>query len=150
MRAGVLIVDDHTSFRRFARWRLVAEGFDVVGEAADGASALGAASALRPDVVLLDVQLPDELQHILELQAFDLQPRQGILNAAGLRANAVFHEVFAAAADAVDLLREIHHLEPGGEGSHQVPRDSGGAILHQRKQLGMRLGVAITSMDGPP
>jgi DNA-binding NarL/FixJ family response regulator len=49
VRAGVLIVDDHTSFRRFARWRLVAEGFDVVGEAADGASALSAASALRPD-----------------------------------------------------------------------------------------------------
>jgi DNA-binding NarL/FixJ family response regulator len=58
VRARVLIVDDHTSFRTFARRLLVAEGFDVVGEAADGASALSAAGALRPDVVLLDVQLP--------------------------------------------------------------------------------------------
>ena len=79
MRAGVLIVDGHTSFRRFARWRLVAEGFDVVGEAgeaADGASALGAASALRPDVVLLDVQLPDVdgFRVALELTAHEPPP----------------------------------------------------------------------------
>jgi DNA-binding NarL/FixJ family response regulator len=55
----VLIVDDHPSFRLTARALLEAEGFDVVGEAADGASALAAVSELRPDVVLLDVQLPD-------------------------------------------------------------------------------------------
>jgi len=59
VRAGVLVVDGHTSFRTFARRLLVAEGFDVVGEAANGASALSAAGALRSDVVLLDVQLPD-------------------------------------------------------------------------------------------
>jgi DNA-binding NarL/FixJ family response regulator len=55
----VLIVDDHAEFRAFARTLLEAEGFEVVGEAPDGASALAAASALRPEVVLLDVQLPD-------------------------------------------------------------------------------------------
>ena len=55
----VLIVDDHPSFRATARALLQAEGFDVVGEAADGASALEAAGRLRPEVVLLDVQLPD-------------------------------------------------------------------------------------------
>jgi DNA-binding NarL/FixJ family response regulator len=55
----VLIVDDHAAFRAFARTLLEAEGFDVVGEAPDGASALAAASALRPAVVLLDIQLPD-------------------------------------------------------------------------------------------
>jgi DNA-binding NarL/FixJ family response regulator len=38
---------------------LQAEGFAVAGEAADGAAAIQAARALRPDVVLLDVQLPD-------------------------------------------------------------------------------------------
>ena len=55
----VLIVDDHPSFRSTARALLEDEGFDVVGEAADGESAIEAAKRLRPDVVLLDVQLPD-------------------------------------------------------------------------------------------
>jgi CheY-like chemotaxis protein len=57
--ATVLVVDDHPSFRRFARRLLEAAGFAVVDEAADGASALAAVRALRPDVVLLDVLLPD-------------------------------------------------------------------------------------------
>jgi two-component system, NarL family, nitrate/nitrite response regulator NarL len=56
---SVLIVDDHASFRALARTLLEAAGYEVVGEAADGASALAAAAALRPAVVLLDVQLPD-------------------------------------------------------------------------------------------
>ncbi len=55
----VLIVDDHPGFRGWARAVLGAEGFGVIGEAADGAAAIQAASALRPDVVLLDIQLPD-------------------------------------------------------------------------------------------
>ncbi len=55
----VLIVDDHPGFRGWARTVLQAEGFGVVGEAADGAAAIQAVRALRPDVVLLDVQLPD-------------------------------------------------------------------------------------------
>jgi DNA-binding NarL/FixJ family response regulator len=52
-------VDDHPSFRASARVLLEAEGFDVVGEAADGAGAIAEAGRLRPEVVLLDVQLPD-------------------------------------------------------------------------------------------
>ena len=59
MSRTVLIVDDHPSFRASARAMLESEGFDVIGEAADGASALEAVDALAPDVVLLDVQLPD-------------------------------------------------------------------------------------------
>jgi DNA-binding NarL/FixJ family response regulator len=56
---SVLIVDDHPTFRATARALLQAEGYDVLGEAVDGASALEAAHALCPDVVLVDVQLPD-------------------------------------------------------------------------------------------
>jgi DNA-binding NarL/FixJ family response regulator len=56
---SVLIVDDHPSFRSTARALLEAEGFDVVGEAEDGAGAFEAVRRLRPEVVLLDVQLPD-------------------------------------------------------------------------------------------
>jgi DNA-binding NarL/FixJ family response regulator len=59
MAASVLIVDDHPAFRAAARRLLELEGYEVVGEAADGMTAIHAARALRPDVVLLDVQLPD-------------------------------------------------------------------------------------------
>jgi DNA-binding NarL/FixJ family response regulator len=56
----VVIADDHPSFRSSARAILEAEGFEVIGEAEDGASALAAVEALHPDVLLLDVQLPDQ------------------------------------------------------------------------------------------
>ena len=55
----VLVVDDHPSFRRCAGALLRAEGFEVVGEAADGTAALALAAELAPELVLLDVQLPD-------------------------------------------------------------------------------------------
>jgi DNA-binding NarL/FixJ family response regulator len=55
----VLIVDDHPGFRSAARALLEADGFEVVGEAADGESGLAAAERLRPGLVLLDIQLPD-------------------------------------------------------------------------------------------
>jgi DNA-binding NarL/FixJ family response regulator len=54
----LLIVDDHADFRRAARAMLEAEGFEVVGEAADGEEALIEVERLRPEVVLLDLQLP--------------------------------------------------------------------------------------------
>lgn len=56
---SVLIVDDHPSFRASARRLLEAEGFEVIGEAGDGHAAIAAAQRLQPDLVLLDVQLPD-------------------------------------------------------------------------------------------
>jgi DNA-binding NarL/FixJ family response regulator len=59
MGRTVLIVDDHAGFRAAARALLDAGGFDVVAEAEDGATAVAAAADLRPDVVLLDIQLPD-------------------------------------------------------------------------------------------
>ena len=54
----VLIVDDHDDFRRSAAALLEAEGFDVVGAVADGDGAVEAVTRLRPQVVLLDIQLP--------------------------------------------------------------------------------------------
>jgi DNA-binding NarL/FixJ family response regulator len=55
----VLIVDDHAAFRAGARALLEADGYDVVGEAGDGQAGIDAVEDLRPDVVLLDVRLPD-------------------------------------------------------------------------------------------
>ncbi len=68
MARTVLIVDDHPSFRASARRVLEDGGFVVIGEAPDGASGLAAVTAMRPAVVLLDVQLPD-------IDGFDLAAR---------------------------------------------------------------------------
>lgn len=59
MPQTVLIVDDHPAFRAAARALLEADGFDVVGESATGTEGLAAVIQLRPDLVLLDVGLPD-------------------------------------------------------------------------------------------
>ena len=59
MATTVLIVDDHEAFRASAKLLLESEGFQVVGEAADGGSAIQQTASLAPDLILLDVQLPD-------------------------------------------------------------------------------------------
>ncbi|MGI9084072.1 MAG: response regulator [Aeromicrobium sp.] len=58
-RMTLLIVDDHATFRTYARSMLVAEGYDVIGDVADGESAVEAAERLEPTAVLLDIQLGD-------------------------------------------------------------------------------------------
>lgn len=84
-RVRVLIADDHAAIRAGLRLLLEAHGIDVVGEAADGAAAIGNARALRPDVVLMDVRMPgtdgieatkaivaESLAQVLVLTTFDL------------------------------------------------------------------------------
>jgi DNA-binding NarL/FixJ family response regulator len=65
---SVMIIDDHAPFRASARTLLELEGYEVVGEAADGTSGLALADALQPELVLLDVALPD-------LSGFDVAER---------------------------------------------------------------------------
>jgi DNA-binding NarL/FixJ family response regulator len=55
----LVIVDDHAGFRTSARELLELDEFEVVGEAGDGAGALAAVARLRPEVLLLDIGLPD-------------------------------------------------------------------------------------------
>ena len=57
---SVLIVDDYGPFRDVARRMLERDGFAIIGEAADAQAAIAAVRSLRPDIVLLDVNLPDE------------------------------------------------------------------------------------------
>lgn len=60
MRRTVLIVDDHADFREAARALLESGDFAVIGEAATGSDAVAEAGRLKPEIVLLDVQLPDQ------------------------------------------------------------------------------------------
>jgi DNA-binding NarL/FixJ family response regulator len=75
MGASVLIVDDHPGFRAQARRMLESEGYRVVGEAGDVASALDAARSLAPELALVDVYLPDG-------DGFEVADRLGGLDAA--------------------------------------------------------------------
>jgi DNA-binding NarL/FixJ family response regulator len=75
----VLIVDDHPSFRASARAILEADGFTVVGEAEDGTTALSELRRLRPDVVLLDVQLPDMTGFDVCIECGDLDTTSVVL-----------------------------------------------------------------------
>ncbi len=59
VKASVLIVDDHPAFRASARSLLEGEGYEVVAETDSGESAVELALELVPDLVLLDVALPD-------------------------------------------------------------------------------------------
>jgi DNA-binding NarL/FixJ family response regulator len=72
----ILIVDDHPSFRAVARMMLETDGFAVVGTEEDGESGVAGTLRLEPDVVLLDVELPD-------IDGFEVAAR---LRAAGSRA----------------------------------------------------------------
>jgi DNA-binding NarL/FixJ family response regulator len=76
----ILIVDDNALFRDQARAVLEADGLAVVGEAIDGASGLASVRRLRPDLVLLDIGLPDvEGFEVARALADDDQPPLVIL-----------------------------------------------------------------------
>lgn len=72
MRRRALIVDDQISFCAWASVLLETHGFTVVGRANEGGQAVEMARQLHPDVVLLDIQLPDidgfEVARLLALE----------------------------------------------------------------------------------
>lgn len=59
MPVRLVLVDDHRLLREGLRRSLIEEGFEVVGEAADGEAAIDLVAATRPDVVLMDVTMPN-------------------------------------------------------------------------------------------
>ena len=80
MRATVLIVDDHEDFRASARALLELQGFEVLAAVEDGEEALDVVERLRPDLVLLDVQLPGmDGFEVAERLASNAQPPRVVL-----------------------------------------------------------------------
>ena len=77
MPCSVLVVDDDPCFRELMRALLVAWGYDVLGEAGSVGEALSCADALGPDVVLVDVGLPDGdgVALAIQLHALPWRPR---------------------------------------------------------------------------
>lgn len=117
----VLLADDHAAIRAGLRMLLATAGdIEVVGEAADGATAVANARALRPDVVLMDVRMPgtdgvtatrqvvDEgLADVLVLTTFDLD--EYVFGA--LRAGAA--GFLLKSAEANDLVDAVRHVAAG-------------------------------------
>jgi DNA-binding NarL/FixJ family response regulator len=87
--ASILIVDDHPLTREALSSLLSAHGFDVVGEASDGAQAIESAGRLRPDLVLLDLSMPgmDGLQALPRLREAAPECEVVVLTASGTEEN---------------------------------------------------------------
>jgi CheY-like chemotaxis protein len=107
MPRTVLIVDDHEAFRESATALLEAEGFDVVGEAADGPQAVTEVERLQPEVVLLDIQLPDLDGFAVaeRLAALPQAPRVVLISSR--EASAYGHRLGEAAASGFITKREL-------------------------------------------
>lgn len=113
----VLLVDDHGAIREALRIMLESHGLVVVGEAADGETAVRNASALRPDVVLMDLRMPgmggvaatreiheQGLADVLVLTSFD----EDALVFAAIRAGAAgFLLKTTGSAELVDAVRRV-------------------------------------------
>ena len=95
----------------------------------------------------LDAQRAEQFEHLLQLQPARLEGRDGVLDAAGLRPLAVLQEILASPADAVDLLRQIDRLEPGGERADQVARQRGRTAAHRVAELRLPARLAIAALD---
>jgi DNA-binding NarL/FixJ family response regulator len=81
----VMVVDDHPMWRDAVARDLTEAGYDVVATASDGAQAVRVFAAARPDVVVLDLQLPDMsgVAVTVALQAADPSVRVLVLSASG-------------------------------------------------------------------
>lgn len=119
----VLLVDDHDLVRAGFRALLDLEpGFEVVGEAEDGAEAVRAAQELAPDVICMDVQMPvmDGIEATRALLASDAVDARVIVLTT-FRDDAVVQAALRAGASGfvlknsppavlVDSIRTVHHL----------------------------------------
>jgi len=75
-----LIVDDHPMYRQGIRSALsIVAGFEVVGEASNGEEAIEQATSLMPDIILMDIQMPDTSGIVATRKILDVSPHIGII-----------------------------------------------------------------------
>jgi DNA-binding NarL/FixJ family response regulator len=121
MGRSVLVVDDHAGFRAEARRLLEDDGFEVVGEAADAAGAVREASRLQPDLVVLDVGLPDRNGLDLVRPLRDVAPGAFVILVSGRREDEYGGRVARSGADSfVEKMR----LAPGVLGALMPDRSN--------------------------
>jgi DNA-binding NarL/FixJ family response regulator len=117
----VLVVDDHPIWREAVARDLGAAGFDVVGTAGDGLTAVRIAPAVRPDVLVVDLQLPDisGTEVTARILAAELPVRVLVLSASGEQADVLEALKVGAtgyllkAADADELAEAVRKTAAG-------------------------------------
>ena len=100
MAKGILIVDDAAFMRMVIKNILVKEGYEVVGEAADGKEAVALYNDLRPALVLLDITMPemDGIEALKKIIAADPQAKVVMCSALG-QSSMVIEAIQAGARD---------------------------------------------------
>ncbi len=123
----VLVVDDHTIVRKGIR-ALLAEiaGIEVVGEAADGQAAIAQAETLRPDVILMDLDMPkmDGIEATRQIKASQAESRILVMTSfatddkvlPAIKAGALGYLLKESAPE--DLVQAIHQIHRGESSLH--------------------------------
>ena len=153
-RVTVMVVDDHPMWRENVARDLTEAGFDVTATAASGAEALVRGRAVRPHVVVLDLQIPppDGVQVTAELVAADPRLRVLILSASGeqtdvleaVKAGATGYLVKSASrAELVSAVRRV------AEGDTVFTPGLAGLVLGEYRRLSDAGSTPAASDDTP-
>jgi len=135
-RLRALVVDDHDVFRRGLARLLREESMDVIGEASGGRAAIRLAAELHPDVVLMDLSMPDihGLEATRRIIAGDSGARVIVLTVSDDH-EAVIDALLAGAVGYVrkdePLEKILSVVESAGEGDTVIPPSIGGEVLRR-------------------